>query len=112
MTQAKKIPFDAQTFLDSVGKGKRILEYSARDVIFAQGDPADCVMYVRSGGVQLSVISRSGKEAVVGTIGAGIFLGEGALTGHPIRLETATATVATSLLLVPKRQMLKLLSSE
>jgi CRP-like cAMP-binding protein len=112
MTPKKQRPFDAQAFLESAGLGKRIVNYARRDVIFSQGDPCDSVMYLQRGGIQLSVISHSGKEAIVSTLRAGDFLGEGALAGHPVRLETATATMASAVLVIPKRRMIRLLHSE
>jgi CRP/FNR family cyclic AMP-dependent transcriptional regulator len=108
----EKRQFDAHAFLESAGLGKRIVNYARRDVIFSQGDPCDNVMYLQRGGIQLSVISHSGKEAIVSTLRAGDFLGEGALAGHPVRLETATATMASAVLVIPKRQMIRLLHSE
>jgi CRP/FNR family transcriptional regulator, cyclic AMP receptor protein len=102
-------PFDTLAFLESAGPGKRIVTYAPKDVVFSQGDPCDSVMYLRSGEVRVSVLSHAGKEAIVATLGAGEFLGEGALTGHPVRLETATATTATALHVIPKRGMLELL---
>jgi CRP/FNR family transcriptional regulator, cyclic AMP receptor protein len=66
-------------------------------------------MYLRAGGVRVSVLSPTGKEAIVATLGAGDFLGEGALAGHPLRLETATATTPTAVNVVPKRRMFALL---
>jgi CRP-like cAMP-binding protein len=69
-------------------------------------------MYVQSGGIQLSVLSHAGKEAIVATLRPGDFLGEGALAGHPVRLETARATTASTVLVVPKRQMIRLLHSQ
>ena len=107
----KKRPFDAQAFLESAGVGKRLVTYARRDVVFSQGDPCDSVMYLRSGGVRLSVLSHTGKEAIVATLGPHDFLGEGALAGHSVRLETATATTDTTLQVIPKRQMLTLLHS-
>jgi CRP/FNR family cyclic AMP-dependent transcriptional regulator len=62
--------------------------------------------------VKLSVVSETGKEAVVGVLGAGDFLGEGALAGQPIRLATATAMAASRVLVVPKRQMIRLLHQQ
>ena len=112
MSPAKKRPFNAQAFLESAGLGRRIATYSAGDVIFAQGDPSDSVMYLQTGGIQLSVISHSGKEAIVARLVPGEFLAEGALAGSPVRLETATATVASSVLVVLKREMKRLLRSE
>jgi CRP/FNR family transcriptional regulator, cyclic AMP receptor protein len=104
-------PFDAHAFLDSAGVGKRIATFACRDTIFAQGDPCDTVMYVQTGAVRLSVLSHAGKEAVVATLGPGDFLGEGALAGHPVRLETARATMATTVLVIPQREMIDLLHS-
>jgi CRP-like cAMP-binding protein len=69
-------------------------------------------MYLRTGRVQLSVLSHEGKEAIIATLGPGEFLGEGALAGHPVRLETARATLPTTALVVPKKQMLDLLHTE
>jgi CRP-like cAMP-binding protein len=102
-------PFNARAFLESAGLGKLVVTYARGDVIFAQGDPCDSVMYIRSGSVQLSVLSKAGKEAIVGTLDRGDFLGEGALAGHPIRLVTAKAVSESTLLVVPKRQMIRLL---
>jgi CRP/FNR family transcriptional regulator, cyclic AMP receptor protein len=112
MPTKKERPFDVQAFLESVGIGKRITSYSRMGVIFSQGDPCDSVMYLRSGGVRVSVLSHVGKEAIVATLGPGDFLGEGAIAGHPVRLETARATMASTVLVIPKRQMLRLLQTE
>jgi CRP/FNR family transcriptional regulator, cyclic AMP receptor protein len=105
-------PFDAHAFLDSAGVGKRIATFARRDTIFSQGDPCDTVMYIQTGAARLSVLSHAGKEAVVATLGPGDFLGEGALAGHPVRLETARATMATTVLVIPRREMVHLLHSE
>jgi CRP/FNR family transcriptional regulator, cyclic AMP receptor protein len=101
--------FDADAMLASAGITRKIVEYRQLAVIFAQGDPSDAVMYIRKGAVRLSVCSHAGKEAIVGVLGPGDFLGEGALAGQPIRMGTATAVSATSLLVVPKDQMIRLL---
>ena len=112
MSPKTRRTFDAQAFLESTGLGKRIVTYARADVIFSQGDPCDSVMYLRSGGVQLSVVSHVGKEAIVATLVAGAFLGEGALTGQAVRLNTTTATMACEVLVIPKRQMISLLHGQ
>lgn len=112
MAPKKERPFDAQAFLESAGLGKRTATYAPRDILFSQGDPCDSVMYVRSGGIQLSVLSHTGKEAIVAVLGPGDFLGEGALAGLEVRLETATATIASTVLILPKQKMIDLLHSE
>jgi CRP-like cAMP-binding protein len=109
MAAKNKAGFDAKAFLESTGLGKRVATYARKEIVFSQGDPSSSVMYVQSGGIRLSVLSHSGKEAIIATLGPGDFLGEGALAGHPVRLETARATAATTVLVVPKRQMIRLL---
>jgi CRP-like cAMP-binding protein len=101
--------FDAQAFLDTAGITRKVAEYRPLAVIFAQGDPCDTVMYIQKGAVRLSVLSLAGKEAIVGMLGPGDFLGEGALAGQPIRMGTATAVSTTTVLVVPKKQMIQLL---
>ena len=112
MPPKKQRPFDVLAFLESAGLGKRVVTYAPADVIFSQGDPCETVMYLRSGAIRLSVLSHAGKEAIVATLVPGDFLGEGALAGHPVRLETAIATTASAVLAVPKRQMIRLLHSQ
>ena len=107
-----KPSFDADAFLRSAGAGKTILTYPPTDVIFSQGDASDSVLYIQEGSVKLSVQSHGGKEAVVAMLGPGDFFGERALAGHPVRLEAATAMSATTVLSIPKRQMIRLLHDQ
>jgi len=107
-----KPSFDADAFLRSAGAGKTILTYQPTDIIFSQGDASDSVLYIQEGSVKLSVQSHGGKEAVVAMLGPGDFFGERALAGHPVRLEAATAMTATTVLSIPKRQMIRLLHDQ
>jgi CRP/FNR family transcriptional regulator, cyclic AMP receptor protein len=104
--------FDAEAFLSSPGLARRVADYPPATAIFAQGDAADTVLYIQQGRVKLSVVSPAGKEAVVGVLGPGDFFGEGALAGQPVRLATATAMAASRILVVPKRQMIRLLHQQ
>jgi CRP-like cAMP-binding protein len=109
----KKAPtFDAQAFFESAGVPKKTVEYRRAAVIFAQGDPCDSVMYIQKGAVRLSVLSHAGKEAIVAMLKSGDFLGEGALAGQRVRMGTATAVTAASILIVPKEQMMSLLHEQ
>ena len=112
MKRKRKPAFDADAFLRSAGAGKTIAIYQPSDVIFSQGDASDSVMYIQEGAVKLSVLSHSGKEAVVGMLGPGDFFGERALAGHPVRLEAATAMTTTTVRIVPKEQMIRLLHDQ
>ena len=105
-------PFDVDGFLRSAGTERTLGTYRRADVIFSQGDAADAVLYIQKGAVKLSVLSKSGREAVVGILAPGDFFGERALTGHPVRLEAATAVAATTVLTIPKQQMLRLLHEQ
>jgi CRP/FNR family cyclic AMP-dependent transcriptional regulator len=78
--------FDAAAFLESAGAARRVVSYQREKVVFSQGQPSDTVMYIQKGGIKISVLSRTGKEAVVAMLGPGDFFGEGALTGQSIRL--------------------------
>jgi CRP/FNR family transcriptional regulator, cyclic AMP receptor protein len=104
--------FDAEAFLKSVGAARRVTTYPKGKVVFTQGQPSDTVMCVQTGGIRISVLSRGGKEAVVAMLGPGDFFGEGALTGQSIRIGTATATAPTTVLVIEKEAMLRLLHDE
>ena len=91
---------------------RTVVEYRPAAAIYSQGDLSDTVFYIQKGSVKLSVLSRTGKEAVVGVLGAGEFFGEGALAGQPLRLATATAMTASKVLVVPKQQMIRLLHQQ
>jgi CRP/FNR family cyclic AMP-dependent transcriptional regulator len=101
--------FNAQQFLESTGLSKKIVAFRRNEVIFAQGDPADSVIYIQKGGVKLSVVSKTGKEAVVAMLGPSDFFGEGCLAGQTLRIGSATAITATSVLVIAKKQMSKVL---
>jgi CRP-like cAMP-binding protein len=102
-------PFDVQAFLKSARMSPRTVRFATGVVVFAQGAQANSVFYVQEGGVKLSVLSSTGKEAVVAMLGPGDFLGEGCLAGQPSRMGTAKAVMRTALLRIPKRDMVRML---
>src|ERR1700722_8625985 len=106
------IPFEAQAFLDSAGRARKIVEFRSKETIFAQGDAADSVMYIQRGGVKLSVVNSAGKEAVVAVLGAGDFFGEGCLAGHSLRIGMATTTMPTAVMQIEKKEMIRVLHAE
>src|SRR2546428_13223774 len=101
--------FELRSFLDSAGAARRVVNYARSAVIFSQGDPAADVFYMQQGSVKLSVLSRTGKEAVVAILGPGDFFGEGCLAGQSRRIATASALVASTVLAIEKPQMLEML---
>src|SRR6202166_4127999 len=108
----QKLAFDAQAFLNSSGIARSVVEYRRSQKIYSQGDPATSVMYVQEGGVKLSVVNEVGKEAVVAILGPGDFFGEGCLAGQTIRMGTATAVTPTTVLVIQKSEMFKVLHAE
>jgi CRP/FNR family cyclic AMP-dependent transcriptional regulator len=104
--------FSAQSYLESAGVEKTIAQYGRGDAIFKQGDACEHVMYIQNGGVKLSVLSKTGREAVVAMLGPGDFFGEGCLAGQPRRMGSATAIAPSTILLVGKERMVGLLHKQ
>jgi CRP-like cAMP-binding protein len=104
--------FDPQAFLDTAGVARTIAEFRRGESIYSQGEAAESVMYVQKGGVKFSVVNGSGKEAVVAMFGPSDFFGEGCMAGQSIRMGTATAITPTTLLVIEKDELLRVLHTE
>lgn len=108
-----RIPaFDLELFLGSAGLGRKIAKFASKETIFAQGDPATSVMFIQEGGVKLSLVNESGKEAVLAILGPSDFFGEGCLAGQSIWMATATAIAPTIVLVIEKDKMIRLLHEQ
>jgi CRP-like cAMP-binding protein len=105
----KSEPINWEVLLAEITHGKTVMEYGVDRHIFDQGQSADSIFYVRKGKVKLSVISQQGKEAIVATLSAGEFLGEGCLAGQPLRMATATTVTDCNLLRIEKPVMQRML---
>jgi CRP/FNR family cyclic AMP-dependent transcriptional regulator len=108
----QKRAFDAQAFLDSAGVERKVVAYRNSQKIYSQGDPATSVMYVQKGGVMLSVVNEGGKEAVVAILGPGDFFGESCLAGQSVRMGTATTITPSTVLVIEKSEMFKVLHEQ
>jgi CRP/FNR family transcriptional regulator, cyclic AMP receptor protein len=106
------LAFDVDAFLASSGVARRLVTFSPGAVIYAQGDRATSVWYVRRGRVKMSVLSEAGKEVIVALVGPGDFFGEGCLAGQPRRMGTATALEETATLRIGKDTMRRTLHTE
>ena len=104
--------FNVQVFLDSAGVARTIAEFQAKDTIFSQGDLGKDVMYIQKGTVKLSVVSKTGKEAVVAMLKPGDFVGEGVLAGQPVRIATATSVTPVTMLVIGLKEMIRVLHVE
>jgi CRP-like cAMP-binding protein len=108
----KARPFDSHAFLESAGLERTVVALRKGDTVYSQGQPCESVMYLQSGEVTLSVLSKRGKEAVVAILGPTSFFGEGGLSGQPIRTGTAKASAASTVLAIEQSAMRRLLHAQ
>jgi CRP-like cAMP-binding protein len=104
--------FSARAFLESSGFANAVVAYEHGETIFRQGDPCEDLSYIQSGGVKLSVLSKTGREAVVAMLGPGDFFGEGCLAGQRVRMSSAIAISPSVILIVGKEKMVRLLHKQ
>jgi CRP/FNR family transcriptional regulator, cyclic AMP receptor protein len=104
--------FDPKAFLAKVGAGKTILNFEKNQHVFRKGDVANAVFYIQKGSVKLTVLSKQGKEAVVGILEPGQFFGEGCLNGHQLRIATTTAVEECVITSITKEAMIATLHTE
>jgi len=112
VAKKSKPKFDPEVFLAKADGGLTISKHGKGQVVFAQGDPADSVFYIREGRVKITVMSDQGKEAVVAFLKAGDFIGEGCLTGRPRRVSTARAVEDSIITRMDKATMVRVLRDE
>src|ERR1700682_640290 len=108
----KRSTFNAEAFLNSTGVARTITEFRKKETLFSQGDACKAIMYIQKGGVKISVVSETGKEAVVGMLGVGDFIGEGGLAGQPVRMAPATAITPVTALVIENKEMFRVLHAE
>jgi CRP/FNR family transcriptional regulator, cyclic AMP receptor protein len=108
----KRHTFDPDTFLSTIGEGRRALHFGKKQTIFAQGDATDAVFYIQRGKIKLTVLSGNGKEATIGILGEGDFFGEGCLAGQPFRVGSASAITSCDILRIDKKAMMGVLHRE
>jgi CRP/FNR family cyclic AMP-dependent transcriptional regulator len=111
-TARRRIEFDPKVFLSTLDGDRKILVFSKKQVIFAQGDPCDAVFYIQKGKVRLTVVAKNGKEATIGILNEDDFFGESCLTGVPLRLSSATAMTDCSVMRIEKKAMMEVLHRE
>jgi CRP/FNR family cyclic AMP-dependent transcriptional regulator len=114
MILTETAPFDPKIFLGlgKIGEGRTSADYDKNQVVFSQGAPANGIFYIQKGRVKLTVVSHSGKEAVVAILGAGDFFGEGCLTRQWQRVSTASTMDACSIMSIEKARIVRLLHEE
>src|SRR5450631_4257966 len=104
--------FNFQTFLSTIDGGRKIASFGKKRVIFAQGDSSNAVFYIQKGKIKLTVLAKSGKEATIGILNEGAFLGEGCLTGQPRRMCSAAAMTDCTVMRIDKKSMMDVIHRE
>ncbi len=104
--------FDEHDFLGKISGGKTVRQYTPKKAIFCQGDAADAIYYIEKGKVKVGVVSKRGKEAVVGILGPGDFLGEGCLAGQQRFMATATPLTECKVVRITKEATIRALGKD
>jgi CRP/FNR family transcriptional regulator, cyclic AMP receptor protein len=115
LTKRKNAPngFDPGSFLATTGVGRTLMNVENKQVLFAQGEPADAVFYIQKGKVKLTVVSKDGKEATIALLGAREFVGEACIVaGQPLRQATAAAITDCEVLRIAKKEMVRVLHEQ
>jgi len=55
--------------LGKISEGKRVMSFRKGEKVFSQGAHADAIYFVQAGRVKITVVSSSGKEAVLALLG-------------------------------------------
>jgi CRP-like cAMP-binding protein len=113
LVSARRQPFNPRDILAWSGLGRSNVEVKKNQVIFSQGEPGEAVFFIQRGKVKLCVVSPSGKEATIGILCEGEFLGEEIVAAsHPLRMATAVALTPAKLMKIDKKQMVRMLHEE
>jgi CRP-like cAMP-binding protein len=107
MSTFKQKASTRSTAIDWSGIHLQRIAYATAATVFSQGDPAGSVMFLDEGTVRLSVLSHTGREAVIAVLERGHFFGEGCLVGQPLRMATAVTIAASTVISVEKPEMVR-----
>ena len=97
---------DPKIFLATIGRGRKVVTFLKEQTIFTQGDAGDAVFYIQEGKVRHTVVSKFGKEAILGILREGEFFGDGCLARQPLRKGSATAMTDCKLVQIDKDAMM------
>ena len=112
MPGKRALAFSPKTFLKKIGSQRTSREYRNRELIFAQGDAATAMFYVEAGNVKLTVLSKRHKKAVIAIFRQGDFFGEGCLGAPSLRMSTATAIDASTIVRIEKVTIVRVIHDD
>src|SRR3984885_6923244 len=113
MKETTDTVFDPLIFLANAGVGRRIVRLKAKEVFFSQADDANCIFYLQTGRVKLTVVSERGKEATITLLSSGDFIGEESIAAVAgLRMGTAPAVIACTALRIERSEMIRVVHEE
>jgi len=86
--------------------------YDKANIVYAQGDVADAVFYIKKGKVKISVVSEQGKEAVIAVLNKEDFFGEGCIAAQTRRMATASAMTDCTIVRLDKAAVVQVIHTE
>jgi len=104
--------FNPESFLTTIGVGRKLVSFRKGQTIFAQGDAAESLFVIQKGSVKVSVKSQAGKEAILDILGDADLVGKDSVAGQPFRTASARAITDCSLLRITKKVMLLALARQ
>jgi CRP/FNR family transcriptional regulator, cyclic AMP receptor protein len=109
----EKEGFDPEFYLDSPLVAKQVANFAKGQTVYSQGEQCSSVLFIKSGIVKLSATNEDGKESVIAILEAGDFLGEACLSDASYeRAAMALAMESTTVLVIQKKEMLRVLGKE
>lgn len=112
MAEKDLLAFNSLGSPKSVGAVSIAQVYRGGQSIFSQGDKADALFYIQKGNAKLTVVSKSGKKAVIAILRRGDFFGEGCLSSQPLCTSTASAIRESTIIKVKRLAIGRVLRDE
>jgi CRP-like cAMP-binding protein len=112
MADKDSLAFNYLGVSKSVGTQSTTQKYQSGQAIFEQGDKADAIFYIQNGNAKLTVVSKSGKKAVIAILRCGDFFGESCLTSRTLRTSSATAIRDSTIIRVKRADIVRILRQE
>jgi signal transduction histidine kinase len=96
--------------LASLKKVTREVQFAGGAEVFKEGDAGDVLYVVKSGLIQITAVIAGGERQALARVPAGDVFGEFAIIDNQPRSATATAEVETTLYVVPRDELVALLT--
>ena len=109
MNRMNKLRSNIRSSSSRTSLGGTLSHYRKKQIIYSQGVPADTLFHIQEGGVCLIARSKYQSSAVTAILGAGDFFGESCLVGFPHRTSTAVALASSSIRVIKKESMIRML---